>query len=86
MVRLKSASEAGPCARSQYVGSAEGEDLQVNFGAVMDPYTQARCLGGQRYLADKIRDALDMQRGQQDRVDYLSYANFQDHDFTGASR
>ena len=52
----------------------------------MDPYTQARCLGGQRYLADEIRDALEVQRGQQDRVDYLSYANFQDHDFTGASR
>ena len=38
------------------------------------------------YLEDINRDALDVQRGQQDRVHYLSYAFFQDHDFTETSR
>ena len=32
MIRLKSASEAAHAQGRQYVGSAEGEDLQVNFG------------------------------------------------------
>ena len=45
----------------------------------MDPCTQARCHGGQ--LEEKIRDALDArkQQSQQDRVDFLSCANFQGH-------
>ena len=77
MIRLKSASEAAKRkVASMSVQRRRGSP--GDFRAVMDPYTQARCLGGQRYLRreKKIRDALDVQRGRQDRIHYLSFANF----------
>ena len=91
MIRLKSASEAAHAQGRQYVGSAEGEDIQVNFGPSWTRTPKLSVLMNNGTLRrkgkkKKKRDALDVQGGQQDRVDYLSYANFQDHDFTGASR
>ena len=81
MIRLKSASEAAHAQGRQYVGSAEGEDLQVNFGPSWTRTPTIDVLVGDGSLEEKIRGALDArkQRSQQDRVDYLSYANFQGH-------
>ena len=81
MIRLESASKAAQAQGRQYVGSAEGEDLQVNFRPSWTRTPKLDVLVGNGSLEDKIRDALDArkQRSQQDRVDYLSYANFQGH-------
>ena len=81
MIRLESASKAAQAQGRQYVGSAEGEDLQVNFRPPWTRTPKLDVLVGNGSLEDKIRDALDArkQRSQQDRVDYLSYANFQGH-------
>ena len=81
MIRLESASKAAHAQGRQYVGSAEGEDLQVNFRPPWTRTPKLDVLVGNGSLEDKIRDALDArkQRSQQDRVDYLSYANFQGH-------
>ena len=52
MIRLKSASEAAKRKiASMSVQRRRGSPGE--FRAVMDPYTQARCLGGQRYLKRK---------------------------------
>ena len=77
MIRLESAHAQG----RQYVGSAEGEDLQVNFRPSWTRTPKIDVLVGDGSLEEKIRGALDArkQRSQQDRVDYLSYANFQGH-------
>ena len=81
MIRLETASKAAQAQGRQYVGSAEGEDLQVNFRPPWTRTPKLDVLMGNGSLEDKIRDALDArkQRSQQDRVDYLSYANFQGH-------
>ena len=81
MIRLESASKAAQAQGRQYVGSAEGEDLQVNFRPSWTRTPKLDVVVGNGSLEDKIRDALDArkQRSQQDRVDYLSYANFQGH-------
>ena len=81
MLRLESASKAVHAQGRQYVGSAEGEDLQVNFRPSWTRTPKLDVLVGDGSLEEKIRGALDArkQRSQQDRVDYLSYANFQGH-------
>ena len=81
MIRLESASKAAHAQGRQYVGSAEGEDLQVNFRPSWTRTPKLDVLVGDGSLEEKIRGALDArkQRSQQDRVDYLSYANFQGH-------
>ena len=64
MIRLKSASEAAHAQGRQYVGSAEGEDLQVNFGPSWTRTPKLHVLVGNGTLQKKeIRDALDVQRG-----------------------
>ena len=81
MIRLESASKAAHAQGRHYVGSAEGEDLQVNFRPSWTRTPKLDVLVGDGSLEEKIRDALDArkQRSQQDRVDFLSYANFQGH-------
>ena len=81
MIRLQSAFEAAHAQGRQYVGSAEGEDLQVNFGPSWTRTPTIDVLVGDGSLEEKIRGALDArkQRSQQNRVDYLSYANFRGH-------
>ena len=81
MIRLESASMAAHAQGRQYVGSAEGEDLQVNFRPSWTRTPKIDVLVGDGSLEEKIRGALDArkQRSQQDKIDYLSYANFQGH-------
>ena len=81
MIRLQSASEAAHAQGRQYVGSAEGEDLQVNFRPSWTRTPTIDVLVGDSSLEEKIRGVLDArkQRSQQDSVDYLSYANFRGH-------
>ena len=57
MIRLKSASEAAKRkVASMSVQRRRGSPGE--FRAVMDPYTQARCLGGQRYLKRKKKKSV----------------------------
>ena len=81
MIRLESASKAAHAQGRQYVGSAEGEDLQVKFRPSWTRTPKLDVLVGDGSLEEKIRGALDARKhtSQQDRVDYLSYANFQGH-------
>ena len=67
MIRLESASKAAHAQGRQYVGSAEGEDLQVNFRPSWTRTPKLDVLVGNGSLEDKIRDALDArkQRSQQ---------------------
>ena len=68
MIRLESASKAAQAQGRQYVGSAEGEDLQVNFRPPWTRTPKLDVLVGSGSLENKIRDALDArkQRSQQD--------------------
>ena len=68
MIRLESASKAAHAQGRQYVGSAEGEDLQVNFRPSWTRTPKLDVLVGDGSLEEKIRGALDArkQRSQQD--------------------
>ena len=74
MIRLESASKAAHAQGRQYVGSAEGEDLQVNFRPSWTRTPKLDVLVGDGSLEEKIRGALDVrkQRSQQDRVSTIS--------------
>ena len=80
MIRLESASMAAHAQGRQYVGSAEARSPS-EFRPSWTRTPPVDVLVGDGALEEKIRGAFDArkQRSQQDRVDYLSYANFQGH-------
>ena len=80
MIRLESASMAAHAQGRQYVSSAEARSPS-EFRPSWTRTPTIDVLVGDGSLEEKIRGALDAQkqRSQQDRIDYLSYANFQGH-------
>ena len=80
MIRLKSASMAAHAQGRQYVSSAEARSPS-EFRPSWTRTPAIDVLVGNGSLEENIHGALDArkQRSQQDRVDYLSYANFQGH-------
>ena len=80
MIRLESASMAAHAQGRQYVSSAEARSPS-EFRPSWTRTPTIDVLVGNGSLEENIRGALDArkQRSQQDRVDYLSYANFQGH-------
>ena len=80
MIRLESASMAAHAQGRQYVSSAEARSPS-EFRPSWTRTPTIDVLVGDGSLEEKIRGALDArkQRSQQDRVDFLSYANFQGH-------
>ena len=65
----------------QYIGSAEGEDLQHNFRPSWSRTPNIDAIVGSGSFEDKVRGALEArkERTLQEKVDYPSYANFQGH-------
>ena len=80
MILLESASMAAHAQGRQCVGSAEARSPS-EFRPSWTRTPTIDVLVGDGSLEEKIRGALDArkQRSQQDRVDFLSYANFQGH-------
>ena len=80
MILLKSASMAAHAQERQCVSSAEARSpSEFRPSLTRTPMIDVLVYDGS--LEEKIRGALDArkQRSQQDRVDFLSYANFQGH-------
>ena len=65
----------------QYVGAADGGDLQVNFKPSWSRTPQLDVIVGDGSFEEKIRGAWDARkaRGQQEKVDFVSFGCFQGH-------
>ena len=81
MVRWESASKAALAQGRLYIGSSEGEDLQVNFRPAWSRTPKLDVVVGDGSFEDKVRNALDARkvRTMQEKVDFMGYANFQGH-------
>ena len=81
LIKLEDAGKAARDRGRKYIGSSEGEDLQVNFRPAWTRTPQLDVVVGNGTLEEKMKTALNARkaRTEQQKVDFLGFANFQGH-------
>ena len=81
LIKFEAAGKAASEKGRKYLGSVDGEDLQLHFRPSWSETLKIDVLLGDGSLEDKIKGALEARkaRSTQDKVDYLGFANFQGH-------
>jgi len=81
MIKLQKAGKAAHDKGRKYIGSVDGEDLQVHFRPAWSRTPQLDVLVGDGSLEDKLKGALEARKSRnlQNRVDFPGFATFLGH-------
>ena len=81
LIHLESLAKPAREQGRNFIGSAEGEDLQAHFRSSWTRTPKIDILMGQESFKEKLKAAVHTQkeRSMQAKVDYVSYANFTGH-------
>ena len=81
LIKLEEAGKRATDKGRKYIGSSEGEDLQMNFRPAWTRTPQLDVIVGEGSFEEKMKSALNARkaRSEQQKVDFLGFANFQGH-------